>query len=113
MKELREEFIGIGEVRDFEFTCLKQTDKAYLYKVVSPEFDETHYEVFERKENHQFDCVSYPKSNSFGLWAFTYSKYNKALEKFEDLNSRDKKNLDIELSENEIDESDDETNDEV
>lgn len=106
MKELRENFIGIGEVKNFEFKCLKQSEKAYLYEVNDIEIDNIHYETFEHKENKQFDCVSYPKSNSFGLWAFTYKNYDDALVKYNYLNSKEKEVKDVEM---ELVESDEES----
>ena len=107
MKELDNNFEGRGEVRGFLFKCLLKSDKAYLYEVKT-EIDTTHYEVFERKENHQFGCVSYPKSNSFGVWAYTSADWAKALEKYEYYNSKEKKIVESELVEEEESEEDDE-----
>lgn len=78
MKELRETFTGIGEVRGFEFTQLEATNKAYLYKV--DVFGQIHYEVFKRRENTRYGNVSYPTSKAFGKWAQTTRDFNKALD---------------------------------
>ena len=113
MKELEEEFIGRGEVRGFQFKCLLMCDKAYLYSVTTE--GGVHYEVFERKENTQFDCVSYPKSNSFGVWAFTTVDWGKALAKYEYYKAKEKKVLD-EIDPDLIDDDepdDEEINDEI
>ena len=88
--ELEKEFVGIGEVRGFNFKQLKQTEYAYLYEVIDE--GKTHYEVFKRK--HSPVCIdfqkrvysetdfkeSYPKANSFGSWAYTTPSLEKATE---------------------------------
>jgi len=84
MKQLEINFIGKGEVKGFIFTQIKKSEKAYIYEVNSNGF--LHYEVFKHKENTQFNCISYPKSASFGLWAWSYSNIEKATLKFELLN---------------------------
>lgn len=81
MKQLEETFIGKGEVKGFSFTQIKKSNLAYLY-IVDTGFG-THYEVFKHKENTQFNCISYPKSNSFGIWAWSYLSLDKATDKFE------------------------------
>lgn len=82
MKELRKEFVGIGEVRGFVFKQLHMNEYAYVYEVKNPEQNSPHYEVFERVENLQFDCVSYPKAKSFGVWAWCLKDYDKAMLKY-------------------------------
>ena len=86
MKELKNEFKGKGEVSGYAFKQLKKSPYSYLYEVKNEENGSIHYEVFKRKENTQFDCVSYPRSKSFGLWAWTIVILDKAIEKFDDLN---------------------------
>lgn len=80
LKELTPEFTGIGEVGGFMFSQVAKTDKGYVYKVSSG--GEVWYEVFRRKIN-QFGGVSYPKSKSFGKWAWSYMTLEKALNKLE------------------------------
>ena len=87
MRELNEEFIGIGEVRGFSFRQLDKNDYCYLYEVVSPFSEKKHYEVFFRRENTQYGNVSYPSSKAFGLWAWTYSSKDAALASFKDKTS--------------------------
>ena len=89
MKQLRTEFDGRGEMKGFTFTQIMKSDKAYIYEVSFEEHK--HYEVFEHKENHFYDCVSYPSSNSFGLWAFCFSNYDMAMSCFEKLSVKEKK----------------------
>ena len=89
MKELEDEFVGRGEVKGFFFKCLLKSNKAYIYEVKSE--GGIHYEVFERIENTQFDCVSYPKSNAFSVWAYTTADWAKALKKYEYYNNKIKK----------------------
>lgn len=94
MKDLKKEFIGIGEVRGYKFAQIKANEYAYIYEVVNPEEKKPYYEVFERVENEQFDCVSYPKSKSFGVWAWCTNNYDKALKKFNEISEKVKERLD-------------------
>lgn len=84
MKELSEHFIGRGEVRGFEFKQIEKTDNGYIYSVIGEGV--THYEVFKRRENTQFNCISYPNSNSFGVWAWSVNTLEKAKERLETFN---------------------------
>jgi hypothetical protein len=43
------------------------------------------YEVFRRIENDRFDCVSFPRDESFGKWAWTYNNLEQATKRFETL----------------------------
>lgn len=101
MIELQQEFTGTGEVKDFLFKQIKKNEHAFLYEVKVPSDDDDsvkmHYEVFERKISKENDMVMggvkvhfeereiYPKSNSFGVWAWTYTDYDKAIETFEEI----------------------------
>jgi hypothetical protein len=84
MKPLEKEFIGRGEVRGFIFTQILMSDKAYLYQV-KPN-GAIQFEVFKKRENTRFGTVSYPTSNAFGRWAFTYENFASAKKKFDELN---------------------------
>ena len=84
MKELKKEFIGRGQVKGFRFTQLNKSQFAYLYEVNTN--DNIFYEVFYRKENKRYECVSYPTNKSFGIWAWTYSNLETASNKYEELN---------------------------
>lgn len=66
-KPLPKQFHGMGEVKGYLFTQIRQTNKAFIYEVSSG--DSKYYEVFLRKENRRFACVSYPSSKAFGIWA--------------------------------------------
>ena len=81
MKELSENFIGKGQVKGFVFTQKLKTDNAYIYEVNTGQT--IHYEVFKRKVNNKFNCISYPSDKSFGIWAWTCLSYEKAIEKLE------------------------------
>ena len=85
MKELEENFIGKGEVKGFIFTQIKKSEYAYIYSVNNG--FSVSYEVFFRKENKQYNCISYPSSKAFGFWAWSATK-NTYLDIFEELNSR-------------------------
>jgi hypothetical protein len=87
MKELYKEFEGRGEVSGYMFRQLFESEKAFMYVLTYKETGNIHYEVFERRINQQFDCVSYPKSNSFGIWAWCIKDFNKALLVFSQLNN--------------------------
>ena len=80
MRELPMEFVGVGEVRGFRFRQIARTDAGYVYEVVMPESGLRHFEVFRRMENERFGCVSYPKSKSFGAWAWTCDTLERAKE---------------------------------
>ena len=88
MKQLQQQFQGRGEVKGYTFTQIRVTDKGFIY---SKELNGSlSYEVFKRKENKRFDCISYPTSNSFGIWAWDC----KTLERAEEiLNNLNEKNL--------------------
>lgn len=84
MKELEIMFVGKGETRGFEFRQVLKSPAGYIYEIKTP-FESYHYEVFQRKENSRYDCISYPQSQSFGTWAWSYVKYEDALNKFNQL----------------------------
>lgn len=84
MKELREVFDGRGEVRGHKFTQVAKNPKAFIYNVkITPSLEV--YEVFKRKENTQYDCVSYPTSKAFGIWAWSIKDKERAFAKFNEL----------------------------
>lgn len=86
--ELPSSFIGRGEVKGFLFEKVESNGYAYIYKVTAVEGARPYYEIFEHRVNTQFGNNMYPKSNSFGKWAWTtydldraYYYYRKATEK--------------------------------
>lgn len=81
LRELPVEFVGTGEVRGFLFRQVSRTMFGYIYEVRVPGTEECHYEVFRRMENARFGCVSYPKSKSFGAWAWCCDSLAKARER--------------------------------
>lgn len=90
MKPLEKNFIGIGEVRGFKFTQISKTDSAFLYQVDTG--DRIYYEVFKRHYNQWFNCISYPRSKAFGIWAYTTPDLVKAFELLNDLSNNDSVN---------------------
>lgn len=98
MKLLDLEFEGKGEVSGVKFKQLKRTEKAFLYELTDIETGKKRYEVFENKPSKDAECTFgsltvryeakevYPKSNSFGLWAWCMTSLEKALSKFDELN---------------------------
>ena len=78
MKQLQQQFQGRGEVKGYTFTQIRVTDLGFIY---SKELNGSlSYEVFKRKENKRFDCISYPTSNSFGVWAWDCKSLERAEE---------------------------------
>lgn len=84
-------FTGKGEVKDFAFTQKAGNENAYMYEVNTG--DSIHYEVFERRQSPV--CMdfakriysetefteTYPKANSFGVWAWSFVSEEKALDR--------------------------------
>lgn len=104
LRELPVEFVGVGEVRGFVFRQVSRTMFGYIYEVRVPGKEGSHYEVFRRMENARFGCVSYPKSKSFGAWAWCCDSLAKARERlkaFEEFPCEDTMLTDSELAEEE------------
>jgi len=70
-KPLKTKFSGKGEVLGYLFTQLEKGSNSYLWEVKNEGNGSVHYEVFKERINERFNCVSYPKSKSFGIWAWT------------------------------------------
>jgi hypothetical protein len=87
MKELKTVIDGIGEVRGFVFHQIEKTNYGYIYKAIHQESQASHYEVFKRRENKRFNTISYPSSNSFGSWAWTYKDEKMAYKKLQDIST--------------------------
>jgi len=93
---LETQFTGIGEVKEFNFSQVANSETHYLYEVNTGA--NSHYEVFERRTspicldfaNRTYSEIDfkeyYPKSNAFGVWAWTYTDLEKARAKFNELN---------------------------
>ena len=82
-RELPLEFEGKGSVKGFHFRQLDFYPASegslgrYLYEVSSA-LGTIHYEIFERKINTKFNLVRYPNDESFGVWAKTCRKLDRA-----------------------------------
>ena len=85
MKELALEFMGRGEVAGYKFRQVARNKQGYLYQVYHSDEKKSHYEVFRRRENERFDVVSYPRSTSFGAWAWTFPEIEAARKKLAEL----------------------------
>lgn len=83
MKELKEYFVGRGQVKGYIFNQIKRTKYAFLYEV--SENNLVHYEVFKRRENTIYDCISYPSDKAFGVWAWTCDTLERAEDKFNEI----------------------------
>lgn len=77
-------FKGTGEKKGYEFMQISSTDRAFLYEVAGS--NGKHYEVFKKRVNARFGNVSYPKSKSFGVWAWTFQSIGRAKMKYNELN---------------------------
>jgi hypothetical protein len=86
IKKLSINIIGKGEIKKFLFTQIKISSKAYIYQVDTE--DSIYYEVFKKKSktNSKRDCL--PTAKAFGVWAWTYPTYEKAMKKFNLLNNK-------------------------
>ena len=94
-EKLKKEFDGSGEVSGFHFKQIKEGKYAYIYEVsfVDEEFgkQKIYYEIFKKKTNKV--CIDfkkriyseedlkevYPKSQYFGLTAFTKGSIDDAV----------------------------------
>ena len=55
--ELEKQFIGKGEVKDFQFTQTHKSETAYIYEV--KDGNRVYYEIFKRKHNPV--CIDFEK----------------------------------------------------
>jgi len=76
-RELPIEFIGVGEVAGYYFKQVFTDGKWYIY-LVNINSKPSHYETLQRREiiatNTKYakeNYVAYPRSNAFGVWAWT------------------------------------------
>lgn len=91
LKELEEVFNGRGEVKGFVFRQLKRSEHAYIYEQKELESGHITYEVFRRKVNLQYNCVSYPSSKGFGDYIYQgkcFRDISKAEDYFDYLNEK-------------------------
>lgn len=84
LKQLPQQFTGTGEVKGFKFSLICATNRAFLYEV-SNGSQIPYFEVFKRKINNRFGCISYPTAKAFGIWAWTFGDINLAMNKLKTL----------------------------
>ena len=106
MKELEKEFLGKGEVSGTKFKQLKASSKAFIYELEDIETGFKRYEVFERRKQKEMTVNMggqeityeakelYPKSNSFGSWAWCTTDLDRAIEIFNRIETQKEKNAD-------------------
>ena len=100
MIRLENKFIGTGEVKGFEFSKIKENGYAFIYRVNCTNEDgisKYWYEIFEKRISkecntniggvkiHFDEREKYPKSNSFGVWAWTCGDLDRALTIFDSI----------------------------
>lgn len=83
MKDLKEYFVGKGEVKGFIFNQIKKNKYGYIYEVDTG--NGKHYEVFKKRINTMYDCISYPSSKSFGSWAWAVGDLDRANTKLKEI----------------------------
>lgn len=83
MREPEKEFIGKGEAKGFKFKLLNANPRTFLYEVDIGH--SKHYEVFLRKIHSQYGHIMYPRSKSFGVWAWSFYNLDRATAKFNQL----------------------------
>lgn len=100
MTPLQKQFIGKGSTKGFQFTQLLASHKAYLYQI---NVNDTllYYEVFKarfvkrqtriigNREVIYEERIKYPSDEDFGKSAWCYDCLNKAIVKFNKINSSD------------------------
>lgn len=106
-RELQKDFIGTGEVKGFKFHQTLASEKGYIYEVESSPNMKHHFEVFRRQTSYSVKrneetgklepnkdkiIVSYPKSGSFGIWAWSCANEEHALQVY--YNKVEKENTD-------------------
>ncbi|PRX54412.1 hypothetical protein [Flagellimonas meridianipacifica] len=70
MQELKQKYYNATKT----FQQIGISDQAYIYEVTDLETDHIYYEVFERRYNRRFDCISFPTDKAFGKWAWCISR---------------------------------------
>ena len=103
MKELELEFEGTGEVKNTLFKQLDKSELGYFYELTDLTDNEKRYEVFEKVEQKESESVfngvavkyeakiKYPKSNDFGKFAWCFTNYDRAKEKFNNLQPKNER----------------------
>jgi len=74
IKKIDSTFFGKGEVRGVKFKKIAETEKGYIFSR-----SDNYFEVFRKKVNIRFACESYPKSSSFGVWAWCCRSLDRAI----------------------------------
>lgn len=104
IEKLPIEFIGKGEVSGSKFKQVFESDNAYIYEVETKSGTK-HYEVFKKQttaicidfENRKFSETKfkevYPKSNKWGVSAWSCNTIDRAFEKLDEIEYNANKNL--------------------
>lgn len=87
IKQLPHCFTGNGQVKGFNFTQISKTNSGYIWKVNTG--DTIYYEVFKKRLNQRFNCISYPTNKAFDIWAWTTPNMDRAFEILNDLSRND------------------------
>lgn len=83
-RELPLSFEGKGEVSGYDFKQVFNGNQWYIYRV-SPKGKVSHFEIFKRQEQPAGgyaaeNYIAYPRSNAFGIWAWTTKTIEEAQE---------------------------------
>lgn len=63
-------------------------ENGYVYRQMDGE-KLVSFEVFKKKENTQFNCISFPGNEAFGTWAWTYRNLEDAKKRLETFNKKE------------------------
>lgn len=88
IENLPHQFIGKGEVKGFIFTKIQESEKAFLYEVNNG--SNIKYEVFKKKAKTNSKRYCYPTSKAFGVWAWCPSTLSRAIDIFNEINTKTK-----------------------
>ena len=88
MKTLPDKLTKYG----FEYTNILRGKRSFVFKQ-SYTPNTTYFEVFKRRVNREFtingvtipESEAFPTDNAFGVWAWSYRSYDKALKKYNEL----------------------------
>ncbi len=83
--ELPLEFLGRGEVKGYNFKQIRSSQFAYIYEVLATNGCKW-YEVFTKRVNTRYGVISYPGSKQFGINAWTCKTFERAEERYNQLN---------------------------
>jgi len=86
-KDLKTNFTGVGQVRGYKLTQISKTNSGFVYEVDTGAT--IYYEVFKKRLNQRFSCISYPTDKAFGIWSWTTPDLKRAFEILNNLSRKE------------------------